>query len=114
MYMLYSAIAYLHNFQFTVAHELRFSVSTTRFLATGHAKYEVLTAMNMKTTPWRRIAGHQFHTLAHRDAAVSINFPDQCEENTDCDGNRFSELLTLVAPYTLSGKITEEKSTKLC
>jgi hypothetical protein len=33
-YNQYSAIAVLHTFQFTVAHALRFSVSTSRLLAT--------------------------------------------------------------------------------
>jgi hypothetical protein len=33
-YHQYSAIADLHNFQFTVAHALGFSVFTSRFLAT--------------------------------------------------------------------------------
>jgi hypothetical protein len=33
-YNQYSAIADLHNFQFTVAHALGFSVSTSRILAT--------------------------------------------------------------------------------
>jgi hypothetical protein len=33
-YSQYSAIADLHNLQFTVAHELGFSVSTSRLLAT--------------------------------------------------------------------------------
>jgi hypothetical protein len=33
-YIPYSAIAYLHTFQFTVAHALGFSVSTSRLLAT--------------------------------------------------------------------------------
>jgi hypothetical protein len=64
---------------------------------------ELLTSCKVQTRPWRRAAGDsnlycQFHIVALRNAAIYINFPDQCDENRDCGGNRFSELLTLEAP----------------
>jgi hypothetical protein len=55
-YNQYSAIAYLRNFQFTVAHALGFSASTSRLLATDlntetntSSQYEVFSLFRLQS-----------------------------------------------------------------
>jgi hypothetical protein len=57
-YNQYSVIADLHTFQFTVAHALGFSVSTSRLLATDLNNGYVFTVSTLSVS-WQRILTHE-------------------------------------------------------
>jgi hypothetical protein len=79
IHRLYSAIADLHTFQFTAAHALGFSVSTSRLLATDLST-ETSTQITISITPKIFQLHLQYRcTVAHVKSSIHT-----CKLRTDC------------------------------
>jgi hypothetical protein len=79
IYRQYSAIAHLHTFQFTVAHALGFSVSTSRLLATD-LNTETSTQIATSITPKIFQLHFQYHcTVAHIKSSIHTSDSSQAD-----------------------------------
>jgi hypothetical protein len=104
----YSAVAILHTLQFTVAHALRFSVSTSRLLATDLSQCRCNFKSHMKSAWQRLIPFLPFLTVSFYNTSARTTEKPACIVDEACLLHRCLAIDVLFRAFASAGMCFNE------